>query len=135
MKTFHEDTFEPEIVPGLRREWMVLARRRRLIGAVVVLAVAGAAAYNYSVRPLYDGMAMVSARETMPAQPMARLNLDPIRVKAVAEKEVARITSRELVTKVVKQLGEVARKELGTGPVTPWYRRLALGGALLSAGQ
>lgn len=98
-----------------------------MIGALVVIALAGAAVYNNSVRPLYEGRAVVSASETMPGQPQARWNLDPVRVKAVIEKEVARITSRELATEVVKRLGVAERAELSSGPVTPWYRRLTFG--------
>jgi len=134
MKTFHEDHFDPEIVPGLRREWMILARRRRMIAALAVLALAGAAAYNYSVRPLYDSAAVVSARETMPGQPQARWNLEPVRVKAVIDKELARITSREIATGVVKRLGTAELAELNSGPASPWYRRLVFGAGFETPG-
>lgn len=125
MKTFHhEDHFEPEIVPGLRREWMIFVRRRRMIAAIVVLAVAGALAYNYSVKPLYTGAAIISAGESIPSQPFTRMNGDIPRLKSVIDKEIARITSRELATGIVKQLGPKERAELATGPLGPWYRRL-----------
>lgn len=101
-----------------------------MIAALVVLALAAAGAYNYSVRPLYEGVAVVSARETMPGQPQARWNLDPVRVKAVIDRELARIISREIATGVVKQLGAPEKAELNSGPVSPWYRRLVFGAGL-----
>lgn len=122
MNTFNED--HPEIVPALRREWMILARRRWMIVTIVILAVLGAAAYNYSVKPLFAGGAIVSAGETIPGQPYARLNADVPRLKSVLDREIARITSRELASRIIKGMGERERAELALGPLGPWYRRL-----------
>ena len=95
-----------------------------MLGAIIVLAVAGALAYNYSVKPLSSGDAVISAGESIPSQPFTRMNGDIPRLKSVIDKEIARITSRELATCIVKQIGPKERAELATGPLGPWYRRL-----------
>ena len=85
MNSHNLDRTELDIVPGLRREWIILARRRWLILTTTLLAVGGAGAYNYGVRPLYQGAAIISAREAVPGQPNARLNADLPRLRIVIE--------------------------------------------------
>jgi len=129
MTTSYEDHQSPEVVPDLRREWMILARHRRSIAVITVLAVLAAALYNYSVRPLYGSVAILSINQTVPNQPLARLSLTAQRLNEVIEKEIARITGLEFAAAVVSELGPRETNELATGPLGPWFKRLRWSGA------
>jgi uncharacterized protein involved in exopolysaccharide biosynthesis len=118
MNPSHED--HREVVPSLRREWVILVRRRRMILAVLTLAVSGAAVFTYGAQPLYEGGAIISAGEWIPEQPYARLNADVPRLKSVLDREIARITSRELGTEIVRHMGPSGCAELALGPLGPW---------------
>ena len=126
MTEFPEAPYQ-ETLAGLRREWMILARRRKFIAAIVALAVAGAAAFNYIVRPTYEGIAIVSAAESIPTMPYARLNTDVARVQALIDKEIARITGPEMAVRIADSLSANERTELAGGPYGPWYQRLRVG--------
>ncbi|MEO8361717.1 MAG: polysaccharide biosynthesis tyrosine autokinase [Vicinamibacteria bacterium] len=127
MNTPFDSPYEKEIVPGLRREWMLLVRRRWLIIGIAAVALLGALTYNLGVRPLFTGLAIVSAGESIPSQPYVRLNLDVPRLRQVIDKEIARITSRELLSSVAERLTEAQKTELARGPLGPWYSRLRFG--------
>lgn len=124
---FAEDREPAEIIPGLRREWLLILRRRRLIGVLIALSLGMAALYNHTVRPVYESVALVSAEESIPSQPYARLNRDLPRLGNVIAKEIARITSREHAATVVKSLPPAGQAELATGPLETWLRRLRAG--------
>lgn len=129
MTTSQPDFQNPAVVPDLRREWMILARHRRLIAAITILALAGAALYNYSVRPLYESVAIISINQTTPNQPLARLGLTAQRLSEVIDKEISRMTSPELASEIAKKAGPNETRELASGAVGPWFRRLRLPGS------
>lgn len=60
-----------DIVPGLRREWMIVVRRRRLVFLGLVSSLLAATIYNYTLRPVYEGVAVVAIAEVAAANPMA----------------------------------------------------------------
>lgn len=107
---------------------MILARHRRLIATITVLTLSGAVLYNYSVRPLYESVAIISINQTTPNQPLARLGLTAQRLSEMIDKEIARVTSPELASEIAKKLGPNETRELASGPVGPWFRRLRLPG-------
>lgn len=129
MTTSHEAHQNPEVVPDLRREWMILVRHRQSIAAITILAVLAAALYNYSVRPLYDSVAVLSINLTVPSQPLARLSLTAQRLNEVIEKEITRMTGLDFAAGLAGELGPKETGELAMGPVGPWFRRLRLPGA------
>ena len=124
MKTHNEDHPGPEIVPDLRREWIILVRRRWVITAVTIVALVGSGAYGYSVRPLYEATATLSISQTVPNQPLARLAISAQKNSELIEREVTRITSREFAAALLSQLERRELDEVASGPVSPWYRRL-----------
>ncbi len=128
MTTLPENHQDPAAAPDLRREWMVLARHRQLIAAVTAVAVAAALFYNYSVRPLYQSVAIISINQTTPNQPLARLTLTAQRLNEVIDKEITRMTSLELASDIAKNLGPAEARELASGVVGPWFRRLRFSG-------
>ena len=121
-----EDYQHREMVPGLRREWMALARRRWLIASTTALSVIGAAIYSYGVRPVYESVATLSITETMANQPALRSLQNPLRLAGTLDREAARITGRDFALRVIERLPPVARAELGRGPLGPWYKRLVI---------
>lgn len=128
MTTPYENHPNPEAVPDLRREWMILVRHRHAIAVVTTLALLAAALYSYSVRPLYDSVAIFSINQTAPGQPLARLSLTAQRLTEMSQKEIARMTSLEFAAALADQLGPKETGELSLGPVGPWFRRLRLPG-------
>jgi hypothetical protein len=68
----NEERFD--VVPGLRREWMIVVRRRRLVALGLVSALVGATIYNYTLRPVYEGFSVVAISEAMAANPLARMS-------------------------------------------------------------
>ena len=124
MPTYTDERQESEVVPGLRREWMFLIRHRWLVLVCVIVALSGAALVNFASRPLYEGVATISIGEAVPGAPNARLNVDPLRIKTVLDKEIARITSREFAARVVKQATPTEKAELAQGPLGLWFDRL-----------
>jgi len=107
---------------------MILARHRQLIATITVVAVAAAALYNYSVRSLYESVAIISINQTAPNQPLARLSLTAQRLNEVIDKEIARMTNPDLASDIAKKLGPNETRELASGVVGPWFRRLHLPG-------
>jgi polysaccharide biosynthesis transport protein len=124
MKTHQDDHHGPEIVPDLRREWMILVRRRWVITGVTVAALVGSGAYGYGVRPVYDATAILSIAQTVPNQPLARLTITAQKNSEFIEREVARITSREFAASLLAELDPPELEEVASGPARPWYRRL-----------
>ena len=129
MTTPYENHPNPEAVPDLRREWMILVRHRQAIAVITILALVAAALYNYTIRPLYDSVAIVSINQSVPGQPLARLSLTAQRLNEVVQKEITRITSLEFAAALTDELGPRETSELSTGPVGPWFRRLRFPGA------
>jgi capsular exopolysaccharide synthesis family protein len=129
MTTPYQDHQNPEVVPDLRREWMILARHRQLIVIITLAATVAAALYNYGVRPLYESVAILSINQTVPNQPLARLTLTAQRLNEVIEKEITRMTGVDFASALTVQLEPRETRELATGPLGPWFKRLRLPGA------
>ncbi len=127
MNTFIQDQRDLDVVPGLRREWMIVVRHRWLIIVTTVLGLVGAVVFNYAVRPLYTSVAVVSVSETVPGQPNARLSLNLPRLEAVINEQMGLLTGREFAARVVNEATPGLMAELSTGPIGGWYERLRLG--------
>jgi succinoglycan biosynthesis transport protein ExoP len=125
MKTLNED-HRLEIVPDLRREWMILVRRRWLIVAVTVAALVVSGAWAAFVRPVYESTAILSVSQTMPNQPLARLTLSAEKITNFVTLEKQQLNSREFAARVLDELEAAELQELSSGLVRPWYRRLRL---------
>jgi succinoglycan biosynthesis transport protein ExoP len=124
MTTPLEDPQNPAFVPDLRREWMILARHRQLIALITLLSMGAAVFYSYSVRSLYQSVAILSINQTVPNQPLARLSLTAQKLTEVIDKEIARMTSLEQASAVLGTLGPEETRELASGRVGPWFGRL-----------
>jgi len=120
--SLNEERFD--IVPGLRREWMIVVRRRRLVALGLVSALVGATIYNYTLRPVYEGFSVVAIAEAMAANPLARMSTEVTRLGAILERQRALIRSPEFASRVVASLDPVALKELSIGPIGSWPERM-----------
>ncbi len=114
---------------------MILVRHRQAIAVVTFLALLAAALYNYSMRPLFDSVAIFSINQTAPGQPLARLSLTAQRLTEMSQKEIARMTSLEFAAALVDRLGPKETGELSLGPVGPWFRRLRFPGTEAATGD
>lgn len=119
-----DDSKDHEIIPSLRREWMILARRRRLVLAIPIIALMVAAVYNFAVLPVYEAAAIVSIGERLPGLAPGRRFADPQRMREVIGQETMRIGSVDFASAVIEQLGESERAELERGSLNGWWRRL-----------
>ncbi len=120
--SLNEERFD--IVPGLRREWMIVVRRRRLVALGLVVSLLGATIYNYTMRPVYEGLAVVAVAEAMAANPLARMSTEVTRLGAILERERVLIRSPEFASRTVPSLDPAAQKELSLGPIGSWPDRL-----------
>ena len=127
MNTSIHDHRDLDVVPGLRREWMIVVRHRRLILSTTLLGLVGALIFNYAVRPLYASVVVVSVFETVPGQPNAWLNLNLPRLEAVINEQMGLLTGREFAARVVSGATPALMAELATGPIGGWYERLRFG--------
>lgn len=127
MNNFIHDHRDQEVVPGLRREWMIVVRHRWLILSTTVLGLVGALIFNYAVRPLYTSAAIVSVSENVPGQPNARLSLNLPRLEAVINEQIGVLTGTEFGARVVGGATPILKAELATGPLGGWYERLRFG--------
>ena len=118
----NEERFD--IVPGLRREWMIVVRRRRLVALGLASSLLGATIYNYTLRPVYEGFSVVAIGEAMAANPLARMSTEVTRLGAILERQRALIRSPEFASRVVVTLGPAAQKELSLGPIGSWPDRM-----------
>ena len=123
MNPHEEDHRIREVVPDLRREWMVIVRRRRLLIGLTLLSLSASLVYSYGVLPLYESSAVISISQTVPNQPLARLSLTAQRLAEVVEREITRMTSREFAAALFTQLGPRERDEITRRSVRPWYNR------------
>ena len=114
-----------DIVPGLRREWMLIVRRRRIIALVVVSAFVGATLYNYTLRPVYEAAAVVAVGEASASNPLARMSTEVTRLGAIVDRQRTLIRSQEFSSKVVEVLDDEARKELAYGSIGTWWERVS----------
>ena len=113
-----------DIVPGLRREWMIVVRRRRLVALGLVSALVGATIYNYTLRPVYEGFSVVAIAEAMAANPLARMSTEVTRLGAILERQRALIRSPDFASRLVATLDPAAQKELSQGPIGSWPDRM-----------
>jgi succinoglycan biosynthesis transport protein ExoP len=118
----NEERFD--IVPGLRREWMIVVRRRRLVALGLVSALVGATIYNYTLRPVYEGLSVVAVAEAMAANPLALMSTEVTRMGAILERQRVLMKSPEFASRVVPTLDPVALKELSGGPIGSWPERM-----------
>ena len=117
-----EDRFD--VVPGLRREWMIIVRRRRLVALGLVASLLGATIYNYTLRPVYEGVAVVAIAEAMAANPLARMATEVSRLGAILDRQRAVIKSPEFGARVTSALEPAAQRELSYGPIGSWPERM-----------
>ena len=113
-----------DVVPGLRREWMIVVRRRRLVALGLVSALVGATIYNYTLRPVYEGLSVVALAEAMAANPLARMSTEVTRLGAILERQRALIRSPEFASRLVGSLDPAAQMELSLGPIGTWVERV-----------
>lgn len=125
-----------DIVPSLRREWMIVVRRRRLVVLGLVGALMAATIYNYTLRPVYEGFSVVSISEAAAANPLARMTTDAARFGAIMERQKAFIRSPEFRSRVMSSLNSAAQRELALGPIGSWFERVrAEWGRLIGASR
>ena len=108
----------------MRREWLILVRRRRLIALSLVVAIVGVTIYNYTLRPVYQGISVVGIGEATASNPLARMSVEMIRFRAILERQKAVLKSTELAVRVVGALDPEAVRELGAGPIGTWSDRM-----------
>jgi polysaccharide biosynthesis transport protein len=118
----HEERFD--VVPGLRREWMILIRRRRLVVMAIVSALLGATIYNYTLRPVYEGVSVVAIGEAVSANPLARMSTESTRLSTIMERQRSLIRSADFATRLIPGLAPSAQKELALGPIGSWPDRM-----------
>jgi len=118
----NEERFD--VVPGLRREWMIVVRRRRLVILALACSLAGATIYNYTLRPVYEGHAVVAISEAMSANPLARMSTEQTRLGAIIERQKALIRSPDFAARLVPTLDPAAERELALGPIGSWPERM-----------
>lgn len=118
----NEERFD--VVPGLRREWMIVVRRRRLVALAVASSLAGATIYNYTLRPVYAGVSVVAISEAVSANPLARMSTEQTRLGAILGRQRAAISSPEFGARVVESLDPAAQRELSFGPIGSWPQRM-----------
>src|SRR5689334_4464072 len=99
---------------------MIVVRRRRLVVLGLVSALVGATVYNYTLRPVYEGSAVVAIAEAMAANPLARMSTEVTRLGAILERQRALIRSPEFGSRVVASLDPAAQRELSLGPIGSW---------------
>jgi capsular exopolysaccharide synthesis family protein len=121
-KGLNEERYD--VVPGLRREWMIVVRRRRLVALGFFGAILGTTIYNYSLRPVYEGLAVVTIAETMATNRMARMSTEMTRLGILIERQRALIKSPELAARVAPSLSPRAQTELSHGPIGSWADRM-----------
>lgn len=114
-----------DVVPGLRREWMIVVRRRRLVALGLVCSLVGATVYNYTLRPVYEGLSVIAVAEAMASNPLARMSTEVTRLGAILERQRVLIRSPEFASRVVESLDPAAQKELALGPIGSWPDRMA----------
>jgi len=129
-ETLTEDQFD--VVPGLRREWIILVRRRRLVALGLVSALLGALIYNYTLRPVFEGVSVVALAETMAANPLVRMPTETTRLAAILERQKALIRGPEFAGRLVEHLDPAALRELDFGPIGSWPDRMRSEWARLS---
>lgn len=103
---------------------MIVVRRRRLVALAVVAALTGATIYNYTLRPVYEGQAVVAIAEAVSANPLARMNTEITRLGPVLERQRALLRSPEFGARVVENLNAEGRKELAIGVIGSWPERM-----------
>ena len=104
----NEERFD--VVPGLRREWMIIVRRRRLVALGLFVSLLGATIYNYTLRPVYEAIAVVAISEVMAANPLARMSTELTRLGTILERQRTIIRSPEFGSRLVPTLDERALK-------------------------
>jgi capsular exopolysaccharide synthesis family protein len=120
--TLTEERFD--VVPGLRREWMIIVRRRRLVALGLVSSLLGATIYNYTLRPVYEGLSVVAIAEATAANPLSRMSTEITRLGAILERQRALIRGPEFASRVVPSLDPPAQRELALGPIGSWADRM-----------
>ena len=124
-----------DIVPGLRREWMIVVRRRRLVFLGLVSSLLAATIYNYTLRPVYEGVAVVAIAEVAAANPMTRMSTEATRLGGIVERQKALIRSPEFGARAVSALEPTAQRELSAGPIGSWPERMRSEAARLMGGD
>jgi capsular exopolysaccharide synthesis family protein len=129
----NDDRFD--IIPGLRREWMILVRRRRLVALSFVTVLLGVTIYNYTLRPVYEGRAVIAVAEAMAANPLARMSTEVTRLGTILERQRSVVRGPEFGARVVSALDAAALRELSFGPIGNWLERMASEWTRLSGGD
>ena len=132
-KPLNEEPFD--VVPGLRREWMILIRRRRLIFLVMISALLGATIYNYTMRPVYEGLSVVAISEAMASNPLARMTTEQTRLTVILERQRSTIRGPEFCARVLEVLDPAALKELARGSIGSWSDRMKSEWSRLTGGD
>ena len=103
---------------------MLVVRRRRVIVLTFVVAVVAVTIYNYTLRPVYESMAVVSVGEAAAANPLARMSTEITRLGQLVDRQRALLRSQEFAGKVVDTLDTAALSELANGPIGTWSDRI-----------
>ncbi len=90
----------------------------------LVSALLGATIYNYTLRPVYEGVAVVAIAETLASNPLARMSTESTRLTAILERQKALIRSPEFGSRLVERLEAPALRELTFGPIGSWPDRM-----------
>ncbi len=104
---------------------MIVVRRRRLVALGFVSSLLGATIYNYSLRPIYEGVAVVALGEASATNPLARMSTEITRFVGIVERQRAMIRSPDFAARMVEELPAAAVTELTFGPIGSWFDRMS----------
>ena len=110
------------LTPDWQRVFERVWAERRKIAVCVVVGLLLATLYNYSFRPIYESVAVVSVRETMSGG--GRKETDNEKVAEVVERETGQLRSPEFIHLVVDTLSEADRAELASGALSSWFEKV-----------
>ena len=94
------------------------------MAVALTIALVGTTIYNYTLRPVYQGMAVVGINEAAASNPLVRMSIELVRFRAIMERQKLILKSPEFASRVLSGLGPAEIRELSTGPIGTWADRM-----------
>ena len=122
-----EETGDSSVGAGWkgRREFEILHRSRRFIGACVATSLLLAAVYNYGSRPLYEAVSVISMDQAGVSPLTAWGPVDEARRSVALQYQVGLLKSSEMALEVVTDPERKVANDLAKGSLGGWAQRLA----------